>query len=79
MRVGITKAGPAEEGVATPAAAGVLPWSMRAWAPARCRAQELHVEERIEAALDSLAHAALISATRGVVARIDGQVWGHCD
>ena len=48
------KAGPANEWAALPAAAGVLLWSMRAWVLARCRAEELYVEERIEAALEGL-------------------------
>ena len=54
MRVGMIKAGPADERTALPAAEGVLLWSMRAWVLARCRTEELHVEGRIEAALDSL-------------------------
>lgn len=54
MQVGTIKAGPAQERAALPAAEGVLLWSMRAWVLARCRAEELHVAARIEAALDGL-------------------------
>lgn len=43
-----------DERAALPAAEGVLLWSMRAWVLARCRAEELHVEERIEAAMGGL-------------------------
>ena len=52
MQVGMIKAGPVDLGEMLPAAEGALLWSMRAWVLARCRAEELHVEERIEAALD---------------------------
>ena len=43
-----------DERAALPAAEGVLLWSMRAWVLARCRAEDLRVEERIEAALGGL-------------------------
>lgn len=43
-----------DERAALPAAEGVLLWSMRAWVLARCRPEELRVEERIEAALGGL-------------------------
>lgn len=43
-----------DERTALPAAEGVLLWSMRAWVLARCRAEDLQVEERIEAALGGL-------------------------
>ena len=43
-----------DERAALPAAEGVLLWSMRAWVLARCRAEDLQVEERIEAALGGL-------------------------
>ncbi len=52
MQVGTIKAGPVDSGEMLPAAEGALLWSMRAWVLARCRAEELQVEERIEAALD---------------------------
>lgn len=54
MRNAAVKAGSTDERAALPAVEGVLLWSMRAWVLARCRAEELHVEERIEAALDGL-------------------------
>lgn len=43
-----------DERAALPAAEGVLLWSMRAWVLARCRTEDLRVEERIEAALGGL-------------------------
>lgn len=53
MRAGSNEAG-TDERAALPAADGVLLWSMRAWVLARCRAEDLRVEERIEAALGGL-------------------------
>lgn len=43
-----------DERAALPTAEEVLLWSMRAWVLARCRPEELRVEERIEAALGGL-------------------------
>ena len=43
-----------DERAALPAAEGVLLWSMRAWVLARCRAEDLRIEARIEAALGGL-------------------------
>lgn len=43
-----------DERTALPAAEGVLLWSMRAWVLARCRTEDLQVEDRIEAALGGL-------------------------
>jgi hypothetical protein len=54
VRVELVKAGHTDNVAALPAAEGVLLWSMRAWVLARCRAEKLHVEQRIEAALDGL-------------------------
>lgn len=54
MRGAAVKAGSTDEWAALPAVEGVLLWSMRAWVLARCRAEELQVEDRIEAALDGL-------------------------
>lgn len=46
--------GAVDERAALPAAEGVLLWSMRAWVLARCRSEDLQVEQRIEAALGGL-------------------------
>ena len=43
-----------DERAALPAAEGVLLWSMRAWVLARCRPEDLRIEDRIEAALGGL-------------------------
>lgn len=40
-----------DERAALPAAEGVLLWAMRAWVLARCRSEDLGVEDRIEAAM----------------------------
>ena len=53
MRNG-SDAAAADERALLPAAEGVLLWSMRAWVLARCRAEELRIEARIEAALGGL-------------------------
>lgn len=43
-----------DERAALPVPEGVLLWSIRAWVLARCRPEELHIEDRIEAALGGL-------------------------
>ena len=54
MRVELVKAGHTDNVAALPAAEGMLLWSMRAWVLAHGRAEKLHVEQRIEEALDGL-------------------------
>ena len=58
MRAGsgeaVSNGAASDERAALPAADGVLLWSMRAWVLARCRTEDLRIEERIEAALGGL-------------------------